>query len=161
MFFGTVRVKQPAVSTFEAILNFALESKRPHRSEAIQDLCDQLTAIVPGQSRQDPFGNVWVDLRAGEARTCFMAHLDTVHPDAGPNPVQWGGELVSTGNNQSRHLVPEIVNISVGYEACHTRHETLTLAYLMILFGKCLAMDWETLGVHRQPADAPVPGGGE
>jgi len=54
-----------------------------------------------------------------------------------------------TDNCEFRDLVPEIVNLSVGYELNHTVEETLDLAYLRSLLANCLAMDWETLGVCR------------
>jgi len=238
---------------FEEILIWVLENKRPDGSEAVQHLCTKVSAIFPDRSCQDDCGNVWVDLRAEISKTCFMAHLDTVHEVPGPNPVIWGDGIASTGgrsvlgaddgagvallagllaagvpalylftqgeetgaqgaryarargarafaridrilafdrkgrqdicgeqrrglcasrafvaelagrlamghrwargsytdNCEFRDLVPEIVNISVGYECNHTEGETLDLVYLRSLLGRCVAMDWETLGVHR------------
>lgn len=237
---------------FETILKLALENKRPVASEAIQNLCVALKGLHKS-STQDGIGNVWIDLRNETTTTCFMAHLDTVHREEGPCPVEWTHKQASTGgravlgaddgagvallaglisggvpalyiftqgeetgghgaqfirdnfaesftkinriisfdrkgqqdicgeqwcgdcasrefvaelaqrldmghqwargtytdNSEFRYLVPEIVNISVGYENCHTPKETLDLDYLRTLLQKCLHMDWESFGVHR------------
>jgi len=243
---------------FNQILKLALENKRPPSSKAIQDLCEAIMALSDS-SHQDAIGNVWIDLRQGGSTTCFMAHLDTVHREEGPNPVVWTSKVASTGglsvlgaddgagvallaglislkipalylfsqgeesgghgaqfvvenfadiftnisriisfdrrgkfdicgeqwcgpcasrefvaelgvrlgmghmwacgtytdNSEFRYLVPEIVNISVGYEHCHKPTESLDLEYLHSLFQKCATLDWESLGVYRS-CDLPT-----
>ncbi len=54
-----------------------------------------------------------------------------------------------TDSSELKDLVPEVVNISVGHEACHFEHETLDLAYLRTMLQKSIAMDWETMAMHR------------
>ena len=54
-----------------------------------------------------------------------------------------------TDNCEFRNMVPEIVNISVGYENCHTQFETLDLVYLRTMLEKAIAMEWETLAPRR------------
>ena len=58
-----------------------------------------------------------------------------------------------TDNSEFQYLVPEIVNISVGYEDCHTPMETLNLDYLHTMYAKCVAMDWEALQTFRDLAN--------
>ena len=60
-----------------------------------------------------------------------------------------------TDNAEYRGVITEIVNISVGYEAAHTKYETLDYAYLNRLADRLLTIDWETLPTVG-PAPDPV-----
>lgn len=63
-----------------------------------------------------------------------------------------------TDNKDYRHLIAEVVNVSVGYESQHGRGETLDYAHLAALKTAALAIDWDSLPVDRDPLTAdPVP----
>jgi len=57
-----------------------------------------------------------------------------------------------TDNCEYRGIIPEIVNISVGYEREHTCKETLDMDYLKRLAAQAVLIDWESL-----PVVGPVP----
>lgn len=48
-------------------------------------------------------------------------------------------------------IVPECINLSVGYYAQHTQHETQDLVFLESLVDACITMDWESLPTERDP----------
>lgn len=53
-------------------------------------------------------------------------------------------------------IIPECVNVSVGYYNEHTESESLDLNYLQALLRKAIALDWEALPTVREPK-APKP----
>lgn len=69
----------------------ALSMKRKHKSEGEARLLDWLQANAPTQSsiHRDTIGNLHIDTRVSpHNRTLFVAHVDTVHRDAGPNKIR-------------------------------------------------------------------------
>lgn len=69
----------------------ALSMKRPHESEGTRRLTDWLEANAPAGARvrRDEAGNLHVDARkTTDNRTLFVAHVDTVHHDEGPNKIR-------------------------------------------------------------------------
>ena len=225
---------------------------RPNGSKAIQEVVDLIKKFSPYVCSQDVVGNIWIDARANNGRTMFMAHLDTVHQTQGrldlllTNDKQvyaeqnkspailgaddgagvalllemltagvpalylfsqgeecggFGGQfaaqqrarfdgidrLVSfdrrgkydicgaqivgtlasedfvselakklsmghkwaegtyTDNSEFQGLIPEIVNVSVGYEKEHSVNESLDYDYWCRLREACIHLDWESL----------------
>lgn len=59
---------------------------------------------------------------------------------------------VYTDTKEYFGLVSECTNLAVGYEAQHSRRETLDLTYLIRLRDHIVAIDWESLGAYRDPA---------
>lgn len=57
-----------------------------------------------------------------------------------------------TDNSEFQGIIPEIVNVSVGYEKAHTPEEYLDLEYLDRLMAACLTVEWEHL-----PVEGPEP----
>jgi len=55
-----------------------------------------------------------------------------------------------------RYIIPECVNISVGYENAHQPAERLDVAYLEALVAACKKLDWASLPVVRKPEPEPV-----
>ena len=50
-----------------------------------------------------------------------------------------------TDNSEFQDLIPEIVNVSVGYEKEHSSNESLDYGYWCKLRGACIHLDWESL----------------
>jgi len=50
-----------------------------------------------------------------------------------------------TDNSEFQDLIPEIVNVSIGYANNHGPMETLDYGYFLKLREACLTLDWETL----------------
>ena len=68
----------------------ALSMKRPHNSEGTIRLTQWLEDHVPRHAKvkRDAAGNLHVDTRVSQTnRTLFVAHVDTVHRDQGPNKI--------------------------------------------------------------------------
>ena len=68
----------------------ALSMKRPHNSEGTIRLTQWLEDHVPRHAKvkRDAAGNLHVDTRISQTnRTLFVAHVDTVHRDQGPNKI--------------------------------------------------------------------------
>lgn len=68
----------------------ALSMKRPHNSEGTIRLTQWLEDHVPRHAKvkRDAIGNLHVDTRKSDTnRTLFVAHVDTVHREAGPNKI--------------------------------------------------------------------------
>jgi len=68
----------------------ALSMKRPHGSEGTIRLTQWLEDHVPRHAKvkRDAAGNLHVDTRISQInRTLFVAHVDTVHRDQGPNKI--------------------------------------------------------------------------
>ena len=68
----------------------ALSMKRPHNSEGTIRLTQWLEDHVPRHAKvkRDAAGNLHVDTRISQInRTLFVAHVDTVHRDQGPNKI--------------------------------------------------------------------------
>ena len=70
----------------------ALSMKRPHNGEGTQRLTDWLEdsarTLPNAMIGRDGAGNLHVDTRLNSSnRTLFVAHVDTVHRDAGPNKI--------------------------------------------------------------------------
>ena len=71
----------------------ALSMKRPHNSEGTRRLTDWLALNAPAHAKmhRDEVGNLHIDTRISpENRTLFVAHVDTVHRDEGPNKIKIG-----------------------------------------------------------------------
>ena len=69
----------------------ALSMKRPHNSEGTQRLTGWLEAAAQGYGKvhTDAVGNLHIDTRVSPTnRTLFVAHVDTVHRDQGPNKIR-------------------------------------------------------------------------
>jgi hypothetical protein len=57
-----------------------------------------------------------------------------------------------------RKLIPEVVNLSCGYDMAHTRGETLDYAHLFAMSQALPKIEWEALPIDRDPAAKdPVP----
>ena len=68
----------------------ALSMKRPHGSEGTIRLTQWLEDHVPRHAKvkRDAAGNLHVDTRISQTnRALFVAHVDTVHRDQGPNKI--------------------------------------------------------------------------
>ena len=68
----------------------ALSMKRPHNSEGTIRLTQWLEDRAPcgAKIKRDAIGNLHIDTRKSDAnRTLFVAHVDTVHREAGPNKI--------------------------------------------------------------------------
>lgn len=61
------------------------------------------------------------------------------------------GVFTDTANYM--YTIPECTNISVGYENEHTNKEYLDYKHLLKLRNACLKVDWEGLGVHKDPTE--------
>lgn len=59
---------------------------------------------------------------------------------------------VWTDSAQFTRIYPECTNISVGYRSEHTCSESQDLNHLSALAEACLAVDWESLPVERDPS---------
>lgn len=71
----------------------ALSMKRPHNSEGTQRLTDWLDEharkLPNAKIARDAAGNLHVDTRLNSSnRTLFVAHVDTVHRQPGPNKIR-------------------------------------------------------------------------
>lgn len=71
----------------------ALSMKRPHNSEGTQRLTDWLETsartLPNAMIGRDGAGNLHVDTRLNSSnKTLFVAHVDTVHRDQGPNKIR-------------------------------------------------------------------------
>lgn len=49
------------------------------------------------------------------------------------------------------HLIPECINLSVGYERQHTIHETQNIPFLVDFIKAAIKVDWEALPTTRDP----------
>ena len=71
----------------------ALSMKRPHATRGVEEFTDWLHAHLPKRSyiavSYDEAGNLHVDARIDDTnRTLFVAHVDTVHRECGPNKIR-------------------------------------------------------------------------
>ena len=64
---------------------------------------------------------------------------------------------VFTDTKNYRKLIPECVNVAVGYQSQHGRNETLDYAHLAALLEACCAIDWDSLPIDRDPAEPDYP----
>lgn len=72
----------------KAVLQFALERKRPTGGRGEEDLATFIEVLFEGKTERDAIGNIHLDLRgATGSRTLFVGHLDTVHREDGPNKI--------------------------------------------------------------------------
>lgn len=70
------------------VLDRALTTKRPHGDASTAKFCAWLYKLLPEtQSWIDGCGNMHVDMRQGDSRSLFVAHVDTVHHKGGRNKV--------------------------------------------------------------------------
>lgn len=53
------------------------------------------------------------------------------------------------------HLIPECTNVSVGYDAQHSRWETQDLSFCSWLVTRLLLVDWSDIPVAREPGREP------
>lgn len=58
-----------------------------------------------------------------------------------------------TDSYEYENCIPECTNISVGYFNQHTNKECQDITFAELLLQKCIATDWESLPVHRDPND--------
>jgi hypothetical protein len=71
------------------------------------------------------------------------AFVDALSDALGMGHV-WG-QGSYTDNSEWQGVIPEIVNVSVGYQSEHTPQETLDYAYFSALRAAVAAVDWESL----------------
>lgn len=72
----------------KAVLQFALERKRPHGGRGEEQLATFIESMFRGKTSRDEIGNVHLDLRGSYgSRTLFVAHMDTVHRKDGVNKI--------------------------------------------------------------------------
>ena len=72
-------------------LAYALSKKRPHEGVGERSLLGYLLLNRPDNARWtfDRDGNLHIDMRKNDSnRTLFVAHVDTVHRDDGPNKIR-------------------------------------------------------------------------
>lgn len=48
-------------------------------------------------------------------------------------------------------IIPECTNLSIGYLSQHSGNETLDVGFLEVMLAQCIALDWESLPVKRDP----------
>ena len=65
---------------------------------------------------------------------------------------------VFTDNVEYTALIPEVTNISVGYEGAHGNRESLNPRYLSNLLDGLCAVDYSALPILRDPSIEPVKG---
>lgn len=65
---------------------------------------------------------------------------------------------VFTDTKNYRKIIPECVNIAVGYQSQHGRNETLDYAHLAALAKAACAIEWEALPIDRDPTEADYSG---
>jgi hypothetical protein len=80
-------------STLYKTLARALSMKRPHGTRSVEEFTDWLADHVPTNLKlhrsYDGVGNLHIDARVDDtSRTLFVAHVDTVHRDSGPNKIR-------------------------------------------------------------------------
>lgn len=80
-------------SILSKTLSRALSMKRPHATRAVIEFTDWLHSHVPKRNHiavsYDKVGNLHVDARLDDTnRTLFVAHVDTVHRETGPNKIR-------------------------------------------------------------------------
>lgn len=63
---------------------------------------------------------------------------------------------VFTDTYNYREIIPECVNIGVGYHSQHGKDETLDYSHLVDLLDALLDIDWDALPVDRDPKKAEV-----
>jgi hypothetical protein len=92
----------------------------------------------------------------GQCASLAFAEATCALLSMGHSPSPYGS-FTDTAN--LAHLVPECLNISVGYDHEHGPEETLDGNYLSDLTGRCIEVDWATLVQHatREPGDFGVP----
>lgn len=71
----------------------ALSMKRPHATRSVEEFTDWLATHAPKKyalhRSYDSAGNLHIDARVDHtSRTLFVAHVDTVHRDCGPNKIR-------------------------------------------------------------------------
>lgn len=67
---------------------------------------------------------------------------------------------VLTDVKHYRKIIPECVNLAVGYQSQHGRNETLDYAHLAALLEACCAIEWDSLPIDRDPAEVETTYGG-
>ena len=67
----------------------------------------------------------------------------------------------TTDTRQYRNIIPECINVGVGYFMHHTSDEYVDYEHLKALAERCCKIDWAALEVHavRDPKAVPVYGG--
>lgn len=65
---------------------------------------------------------------------------------------------VYTDTAEFTEIIPECTNISCGYDHEHSGRETLDVRFLETLLTVCLALDWSSLPVARDPAEVEATG---
>lgn len=75
-------------------LIFALRLKRPYGGYGEEALARFVESQFEGLTHRDDAGNVHLDLRAACSRTLFVAHMDTVHREDGPNKIGLRGNTL-------------------------------------------------------------------
>ena len=80
-------------STLYKTLARALSMKRPHGTRSVEEFTDWLADRVPTNLKlmrsYDKAGNLHIDARVDStSRTLFVAHVDTVHRECGPNKIR-------------------------------------------------------------------------
>lgn len=67
---------------------------------------------------------------------------------------------VFTDTKNYRTLIPECVNVAVGYHSQHGRNETLDYGHLSALLDAVCAIDWDSLPIDRDQKAYEAPTGG-
>ena len=82
----------------------------------------------------------------------FAAALASKLNAAGALSLSQSTRGVYTDCYEYRGIIPECVNISVGYTQQHSKHEDLDVGFATQLLAAVIAIDWNTLPVDRDPA---------
>jgi hypothetical protein len=112
-----------------------------------QDLLKPIDVAV-AFDRMD-FGDVIDSQSSGKC--CSPEFADSLAGELGSEWQSCAGLFTDTANYN--HLIPECTNISVGYQAQHTKYETQSLDFAKDLLELCLDIDWHALPVKRDVND--------
>jgi di/tripeptidase len=61
--------------------------------------------------------------------------------------IEHGG---STDSSVFKYIIPECINISVGYFQQHSFRESVNITFLSKLADRCLNVDWQGLNIYRE-----------
>lgn len=112
--------------------------------------------LIEGIERCIAFDRMGIDsviTYQGAERCCSDTFADALCKELGsfwfPDPTG-----VFTDSANYTHLIPECTNLSIGYQAEHTKNETLSVGFLENMIELCCKeVNWESLPTERNPAE--------
>lgn len=81
----------------------------------------------------------------------FAVALAKAFNDNGPFEYKPSSSGVYTDTKEYRHIIPECVNLGVGYTSQHGRQEELDYGHLVAMLDACLKIKWDALPIDRDP----------